>query len=224
MNGDAYGRAGLDGLPSRVTVYEVGPRDGLQNESTLVPVAVKAEFIARLIDAGHTSVEVTSFVHPKWVPQLADAEQLLEALPDIDGVRLPVLVPNERGLDRALALGVRDIAVFGSATETFAQRNVNRTVDESLTMFAPVVARAREEGLGVRGYLSMCFGDPWEGEVPLSPMHGASPCHYARPLCLATPSLRRTVLPTHRPRVPAGSAVLLRRFALTRDAARPSML
>src|SRR4051794_19635554 len=168
MNGDAYGRTELDGLPSRVTVYEVGPRDGLQNEPGIVPVEVKAEFITRLIDAGHTSVEVTSFVHPKWVPQLADAEQLLEALPAFDGVRLPVLVPNERGLDRALALGVRDIAVFGSATETFARRNLNRTVDESLSMFAPVVARARAEGLGVRGYVSMCFGDPWEGEVPIA--------------------------------------------------------
>jgi hydroxymethylglutaryl-CoA lyase len=159
-------RAPLPGLPARVTVYEVGPRDGLQNESGIVPVEVKAEFVRRLLAAGLTTVETTSFVHPKWVPQLADAEELLRELgPPGDDVRMPVLVPNERGLDRALASGVREVAVFGSATETFAQRNLNRTVAESLEMFAPVVARAREAGVAVRGYLSMCFGDPWEGAV-----------------------------------------------------------
>jgi len=163
-----YGQTPLEGLPDRVRICEVGPRDGLQNESTVLPVEVKAEFVARLVDAGHTIIETTSFVHPKWVPQLADAEALLTAIRPAAGVRYPVLVPNERGLDRALELGVRDIAVFGSATETFARRNLNRTVDESLQMFAPVVARAREAGLSVRGYLSMCFGDPWEGEVPVA--------------------------------------------------------
>ena len=163
-----YGHTPLEGLPDRVRICEVGPRDGLQNESTVLPVEVKAEFVARLVDAGHTIVETTSFVHPKWVPQLADAEALLTVIRPAAGVRYPVLVPNERGLDRALDLGVRDIAVFGSATETFARRNLNRTVNESLQMFAPVVARAREAGLSVRGYLSMCFGDPWEGEVPVA--------------------------------------------------------
>ncbi|MDP9100973.1 MAG: hydroxymethylglutaryl-CoA lyase [Actinomycetota bacterium] len=154
----------LGGLPSRVTVYEVGPRDGLQNEATLVPVEVKAEFIRRLVDAGSIAVELTSFVHPTWVPQLADAAELLGLLGDV-GVRAPVLVPNERGLDRALAAGVKEVAVFGSATESFAQRNLNRSLAASLEMFAPVVTRAREAGLAVRGYLSMCFGDPWEGAV-----------------------------------------------------------
>jgi hydroxymethylglutaryl-CoA lyase len=163
-----YGQTRLDGLPDQVTICEVGPRDGLQNESAVLPVEVKAEFIARLVDAGHTVIETASFVHPKWVPQLADAEALLAAITPAPGVRYPVLVPNERGLDRALKAGVRDIAVFGSATETFAQRNLNRTVDASLEMFAPVVARAREAGVSVRGYLSMCFGDPWEGEVPVA--------------------------------------------------------
>jgi len=163
-----YGVTPLDGLPSRVRICEVGPRDGLQNESAVLPVEVKAEFVERLVDAGHTVVETTSFVHPKWVPQLADAERLLERLRAVDGVRYPVLVPNERGLDRALALGVRDVAIFGSATESFARRNLNRSVDESLAMFAPVVDRARSAGLAVRGYLSMAFGDPWEGEVPLA--------------------------------------------------------
>jgi hydroxymethylglutaryl-CoA lyase len=163
-----YGVTPLPGLPARVTICEVGPRDGLQNESAVVPVEAKAEFIERLVDAGHTTVEVTSFVPAKWVPQLADAEQLLERLTFADGVRYPVLVPNLRGLERAVALGVRDIAVFASATESFARRNLNRTVDESLQMFAPVVERARAEGLGVRAYVSMCFGDPWEGDVPVA--------------------------------------------------------
>lgn len=158
-----------EGLPTRVRIHEVGPRDGLQNEKAVVPVEVKAEFIRRLGAAGLDTVEATSFVHPKWVPQLADAEQLfssLTGLPELDGVRLPVLVPNARGLERALALGAREVAVFGSATESFAKANLNRTVDEALDMFAPVVAEAKEAGATVRGYLSMCFGDPWEGPVP----------------------------------------------------------
>ncbi|MBA9004880.1 hydroxymethylglutaryl-CoA lyase [Thermomonospora cellulosilytica] len=157
----------LEGLPERVTIHEVGPRDGLQNEKAIVPVADKAEFIARLADAGLRTIEATSFVHPKWVPQLADAEELLATMTRAEGVRYPVLVPNERGLDRALASGITEIAVFASATESFARRNLNRTIDESLEMFAPVVGRARENGLWVRAYVSMAFGDPWEGEVPV---------------------------------------------------------
>ena len=145
-----------------VTIYEVGPRDGLQNESALVPTEVKAEFVRRLLAAGLPVVEATSFVHPRWVPQLADAEELMAALGD-RGRDLPVLVPNERGLDRALALGLRHVAIFGSATETFARKNLNRSLDEQFAMFEPTVARAREAGLDVRAYVSMCFGDPWEG-------------------------------------------------------------
>ncbi|MEV6394854.1 hydroxymethylglutaryl-CoA lyase [Streptomyces sp. NPDC051907] len=154
-------------LPPRVRIHEVGARDGLQNEKEVVPTEVKAEFVHRLAEAGLTTVEATSFVHPKWVPQLADAEQLFPMLGDLEGVALPVLVPNERGLERALSLGARRIAVFGSATETFALRNLNRSVDESLAMFEPVVARAKADRVHVRGYLSMCFGDPWEGPVPV---------------------------------------------------------
>ncbi|MFB7410662.1 hydroxymethylglutaryl-CoA lyase [Streptomyces sp. NPDC056202] len=153
-------------LPARVRIHEVGARDGLQNEKGAVPTDVKAEFIRRLAAAGLSTVEATSFVHPKWVPQLADAEDLFPLVRDLP-VRLPVLVPNERGLDRALALGAREVAVFASATESFAQANLNRTVDEALAMFAPTVTRAIEAGLKVRGYLSMCFGDPWEGAVPI---------------------------------------------------------
>jgi hydroxymethylglutaryl-CoA lyase len=157
----------MEGLPERVTIYEVGPRDGLQNESVVVPVEVKAELVARLAAAGLTTIEATSFVHPTWVPQLADAAELLDRLERVPGVRYPVLVPNERGLDRALEKGVSEIAIFGSATETFARRNLNRSVDESIGMFAPVVERARAAGLWVRAYVSMCFGDPWEGPVPI---------------------------------------------------------
>ncbi|QNP63424.1 hydroxymethylglutaryl-CoA lyase [Streptomyces genisteinicus] len=160
------------GLPARVRIHEVGPRDGLQNESAVVPVETKAEFVRRLAGAGLTTVEATSFVHPKWVPQLADAEQLFPMVSGLPGVRLPVLVPNGRGLDRALALGAREVAVFASATESFAKANLNRTVDEALAMFEPVVTRAVEHGLRVRGYVSMCFGDPWEGAVPLAQVAG----------------------------------------------------
>ncbi|GAA4687458.1 hydroxymethylglutaryl-CoA lyase [Nocardioides nanhaiensis] len=159
------------GMPQRVTIYEVGPRDGLQNEKAIVPVEVKAAFVGRLLDAGLPVVEATSFVHPRWVPQLADAEELMTGLTAQLGdaaAGLPVLVPNERGLDRALALGLRHVAVFGSATETFARKNLNRGLDEQYAMFEPVVARATDAGLTVRAYLSMCFGDPWEGAVPVA--------------------------------------------------------
>lgn len=153
------------GLPAAVTIWEVGPRDGLQNERATVPVDVKIEFLERLAEAGLTTLETTSFVHPKWVPQLADAAEVLAGLPRRDGVRYPVLVPNERGLDRALESGVTDIAIFASATETFAKRNLNSTLGTQFALFEPVVARALAAGLSVRGYLSMCFGDPWEGVV-----------------------------------------------------------
>ncbi len=160
-------RVAEPGLPARVTVYEVGPRDGLQNESVTIPTDVKAAFVRRLLDAGLTVIEVTSFVRPERVPQLADAAELLDRLGPHPEVRLPVLVPNQRGLERALAAGVREVAIFASATESFARRNLNRSVEESLAAYAPVVQRAREQGLRVRGYLSMCFGDPWEGEVSI---------------------------------------------------------
>ncbi|MER6737532.1 hydroxymethylglutaryl-CoA lyase [Streptomyces puniciscabiei] len=154
-------------LPARVRIYEVGARDGLQNEQRTVPAEVKADFIRRLADAGLTTIEATSFVHPRWVPQLADAEQLFPMVSDLPGVELPVLVPNQRGLDRALALGADRIAVFASATESFAKANLNRSLDESLAVFEPVVRQAKDRGVHVRGYVSMCFGDPWEGAVPL---------------------------------------------------------
>ncbi|WP_020498480.1 hydroxymethylglutaryl-CoA lyase [Sciscionella marina] len=152
-------------LPERVTIWEVGPRDGLQNEKNIVDLAVKLEFLDRLATAGLTVIEATSMVSPKWVPQLADAEELLARLEQRAGVRYPVLVPNERGLARALESGVTDIAVFASATETFAARNLNNTVDGQFAMFEPVVRQALQAGMRVRGYVSMCWGDPWEGAV-----------------------------------------------------------
>ncbi|NGN92347.1 hydroxymethylglutaryl-CoA lyase [Nocardioides sp. KC13] len=160
-----------DDLPSRITIYEVGARDGLQNEKTAIDTGVKAELITRLLDAGLSPVEATSFVHPKWVPQLADAKQLMEELVDRLGDRareLPVLVPNEKGLDRALELGLSHIAIFGSATETFANKNLNQTFDGQWAMFEPTMNRAKDANMTVRGYLSMCFGDPWEGQVEIA--------------------------------------------------------
>ena len=164
------------GLPGRVRIVEVGPRDGLQNESSVLGVQIKAEFVRRLLEAGLPTVETTSFVHPRWVPQLADADELLALLASDDGPMseaggrvddLPVLVPNLKGLERAEAAGVRHVAVFASATETFAQRNLNASYEEQFAMFEPVVSRAANAGMRVRGYLSMCFGDPWEGAVPV---------------------------------------------------------
>jgi hydroxymethylglutaryl-CoA lyase len=156
-----------DGFPAHVEIYEVGPRDGLQNEAMPVPVAVKHELVERLVDAGIRSIEVTSMVPPSWVPQLADADELLSRLSLPADVRQVVLAPNLPGLRRALDHGLREVAVFASATETFSMRNLNRSIDESLLMFAPVVETARKEGVAVRGYVSMVFGDPWEGDVPV---------------------------------------------------------
>ncbi len=154
-------------LPDRVTIYEVGPRDGLQNESATVPTKVKAEFVRRLVAAGLPVVETTSFVHPRWVPQLADAAELLADLGEL-AVPAPVLVPNEKGLERALESGVSSIAIFASATETFAEKNLASTYDDQFAMFEPVVEKATRLGLDVRAYVSMCFGDPWEGPVPVA--------------------------------------------------------
>ncbi len=155
----------VEGLPERVTVVEVGPRDGLQNEQGIVPAGVKIELIERLAGAGLPVVEATSFVNPKRVPQLADAAEVLAGLQRKAGVRYPVLAPNERGLERALEAGADEVAIFGSATETFSQRNLNRTRDEALEMFRPVAKRALDAGARVRGYLSMVLGDPEEGDV-----------------------------------------------------------
>jgi hydroxymethylglutaryl-CoA lyase len=152
-------------LPERVTIWEVGARDGLQNESTVVDTATKVELVDRLTAAGLPVVEATSFVRADRVPQLADATEVMARIARGPATRYPVLVPNERGLDAALAAGVEEIAVFASATDSFARRNLGRPMSDQMAMFLPVVARARAHGLPVRGYVSMCFGDPWEGAV-----------------------------------------------------------
>jgi hydroxymethylglutaryl-CoA lyase len=155
-------------LPERVTIVEVGPRDGLQNEPGIVPTEVKIAFIDRLARTGLQVVEATSFVSPKWVPQLADAAEVLAGIDPVDGVRYPVLVPNERGLDRALESGVTEVAVFAAASEAFSQRNLGRSIADSIEMFRPVVTRATDAGLRVRGYVSMVCGCPDQGEVPVA--------------------------------------------------------
>ena len=155
----------LASTPRRVTVVEVGPRDGLQNEKRTIDTAAKIAFIDALSDSGLAVIEATSFVNPASIPQLADADAVLRGIARKTGVRYPVLVPNERGLDRALAAGAREIAVFTAASETFNKRNINATIDESIDRFLPVVARAREAHLRVRAYVSCCFGCPYEGSV-----------------------------------------------------------
>lgn len=156
-----------DGLPASVTVYEVGPRDGLQAEQQIIDTSTKVELIRSLAAAGLPAVEATSFVSTHRVPQLGDASEVLAEL-DLDTpVRHPVLVPNERGLERAIRAGAREIAVFASATDSFAHSNLGCGADEVLAAFAPVVSEARRQDMPVRGYVSMCFGDPWEGAVSL---------------------------------------------------------
>ncbi len=152
-------------LPKSVRVVEVGPRDGLQNESTIVSTVKKAEFIKLLTAAGLQDIEVASFVHPKWVPQLADAQDLIRQLEPQSNVRYSALVPNMKGLERALESGIRRIAVFTAASETFNRKNINMGVQESIDVFRPVVARALKEGLSVRGYVSTCFVCPYEGSI-----------------------------------------------------------
>ncbi|MCC8361935.1 hydroxymethylglutaryl-CoA lyase [Lysobacter sp. A6] len=151
-----------------VRIVEVGPRDGLQNEKTLVPTPAKIELIDRLAATGLSTIEATSFVSPKWVPQLADAADVFTGITRKPGVRYPVLVPNEQGYDRARAVGVDEVAVFTAASEAFNQKNINATIDESIERFRPVVERARADGVRVRGYVSTVLGCPYQGEVAVS--------------------------------------------------------
>ncbi|GAB4367043.1 MAG: hydroxymethylglutaryl-CoA lyase [Kiloniellaceae bacterium] len=155
-------------LPKSVEIVEVGPRDGLQNEPQSLPAAVKVALIERLAEAGCRVIEAGAFVSPKWVPQMADTAEVLAALPRRPGLRYPVLVPNLKGLEAALAAGVEEIAVFGAASETFSQRNINCSIAESLERFRPVCAEARAAGLRVRGYVSCVLGCPYEGAVPVA--------------------------------------------------------
>jgi hydroxymethylglutaryl-CoA lyase len=152
-------------FPERATVYEVGPRDGLQNETEKLPVETRVRFVDLLTEAGLPAIEVGSFVAPSAIPQLADTEEVFRRIHRASGVRYPALVPNLRGVERAIGAGVREIAVFTAASETFNRHNIHAGIDESIERFQPVVGRAKEEGVRVRGYVSTAFGCPYEGEI-----------------------------------------------------------
>jgi hydroxymethylglutaryl-CoA lyase len=155
-------------LPNKVRIVEVGPRDGLQNEKLAVPTATKLELIARLGASGLQAIEATAFVSPKWVPQMADAAEVIAGLERRPGVAYPVLAPNLRGFERALAAGAAEVAVFAAASEAFSQKNINCSIAESLARFGPVLAAARAAGVKVRGYVSCVLGCPYQGAVALA--------------------------------------------------------
>ncbi|MBE0405120.1 hydroxymethylglutaryl-CoA lyase [Halomonas citrativorans] len=152
-------------LPSSVRLVEVGPRDGLQNEQARVPTHLKLAFIQRLVEAGCANIEATSFVSPRWVPQMADHREIMQGVERRPGVVYSALTPNLKGLEAAIECGVEEVAVFGAASEAFSHKNINCSIAESLERFEPVVARARQAGLRVRGYVSCVLGCPYEGEV-----------------------------------------------------------
>lgn len=154
-------------LTDSVRIVEVGPRDGLQNEKTIIPTATKIELINRLGASGLRTIEATSFVSPKWVPQLADAAEVFASISRLPGVSYPVLVPNEQGYDRARTVGATEVAVFSAASEAFNLKNINATIDGSIERFRPVLERARLDGVKVRGYVSTVLGCPYQGDVPL---------------------------------------------------------
>ena len=158
----------MNSTPDKISIVEVGPRDGLQNEKTIVPTPVKIELIDRLSATVLQPVEATSFVSPKWVPQLADAAEVYTAIHKKPGVRYPVLVPNLQGYERAHAVGVEEIAVFTAASEAFNRKNINASIAESLERFAPVMERAKADKVAVRGYVSTVLGCPYQGDVPLA--------------------------------------------------------
>lgn len=151
-----------------VRIVEVGPRDGLQNEKAMVPTADKIELIDRLSRTGLRTIEATSFVSPKWIPQLADAAEVFAGIARKPGIAYPVLVPNEQGYDRARAVGAEEVAVFTAASEAFNRKNINAGIDESIERFRPVLERAAQDGVRVRGYVSTVLGCPYQGEVPIS--------------------------------------------------------
>ena len=155
-------------MPSHVRIVEVGPRDGLQNEKTAISTADKITLIDRLSATGLRTIEATSFVSPRWVPQLADAADVFRGIHRVAGVAYPVLVPNEQGYDRARAVGASEVAVFTAASEAFNQRNINASIDESIERFRPVLERANHDGVRVRGYVSTVLGCPYQGDVPVA--------------------------------------------------------
>ena len=152
-------------LPDTVTIVEVGPRDGLQNESTLVPIEIKLQLIDLLADAGLSVIEATSFVSAKWIPQMADAESLMQQLVQRKYIRYPVLTPNMKGFEMAIASGAKEVAIFAAASESFSQKNINCSIEESVERFQPILAEAKLQNIPVRGYVSCVLGCPYEGEI-----------------------------------------------------------
>lgn len=155
----------MSSYPESVKIVEVGPRDGLQNEKQTIPAATKIEFIDRLSASGLRTIEVTSFVSPKWIPQLADAAEVFAGIDKTPGVSYPVLVPNEKGMQRALEAGAKEVSIFTAASETFNRKNINCSIAESMDRFEPVMTIAREHGIKVRGYISTVIGCPYEGPI-----------------------------------------------------------
>lgn len=201
-------------LPNAVRIVEVGARDGLQNEKTIVPAATKIELIDRLSATGLRTIEATSFVSPKWVPQLADAAEVFAGIAKRPGVSYPVLVPNLQGYDRAREVGVSEIAVFAAASEAFSRKNINASIDESIERFVPVMERAKEDDVKVRGYVSTVLGCPYQGEVPLadvvrvaSKLHGLG-CYeisLGDTIGVGTPGKARAMLRAVTSEVPMGA-------------------
>jgi hydroxymethylglutaryl-CoA lyase len=221
----------VQGLPTAVTVVEVAPRDGLQNEQAIVPTPQKIAFVDLLTAAGHTAIEVSAFVSPKWVPQMGDAGEVFAGIVRKEGVRYSALVPNRAGLDRALAAGVRDIAIFAAASETFSRRNINQSIDESFEVYRAVTDAAMQAGLRVRAYLSTSFGCPFEGAV--SPQRvidlterlvqlGAYEVAVSDTIGIAHPGQVSRLLDQMLPRVPAAQVAL--HFHDTRGTALANVL
>jgi isopropylmalate/homocitrate/citramalate synthase len=204
-------------LPSRATIVEVGPRDGLQNESATVPTATKIAFVEALADAGLPVVELTAFVSPKWVPQMGDAGEVASGVTRRAGTRYSALVPNLKGLDAAAASGMTEIAIFAAASETFSQRNINQSIAQSLETYAEVTRAARNRGMRVRAYLSTAFGCPYEGNVPVAQVVdvsvrlrdiGAEELAISDTIGVATPGQVSDVVEAVSARVPLGALAL----------------
>ena len=214
-----------------ITVYEVGPRDGLQNESALVSTQAKIAFVDALSAAGAPIVEVTAFVSPKWVPQMADAAEVMVGIARKEGTRYAALVPNEAGLERAVAAGVRDVGIFAAASETFSRKNINQSIAESLARYRGVARRAIDNGCRVRAYLSTAFGCPFEGDVPVSTVNrltrelldiGAYEVAVSDTIGIAHPGHVRSVLTSLLHDTPAGNIAL--HFHDTRGTALANVL
>ena len=204
-------------LPKQIRIVEVGPRDGLQNEKSIVPTAAKVELIDRLSATGLQTIEATSFVSPKWIPQLADATDVYTAIQKAPGVRYPVLVPNMQGYERARAVGVEEIAVFGAASEAFSRQNINASIAESLERFAPVIKRAKADQVAVRGYVSTVLGCPYQGEVTVADVVRVAKSLYAMgcyeislgdTIGIGTPAKARAMLAAVASEVPMGALAI----------------